>query len=250
MTMLTDAYLADLMREADPHGQQSVEWLYDRVGFCTASRFKDACDVLKNGSESAKRRNYKLETVAARLIGRPIEHFVSDEMQWGTDQEPHARMAYEAATGAMVDQVGFLRHPTVEWCGGSPDGLIGKDGGIEIKCPTTQTHIMTLLGAECDYLHQIQGLLWITGRQWFDFISFDPRMPSGLQLFVRRIERDDELIAKLAGAILTFLIECAEMVAELRKREKPADIGTVPEWNAPVDMDRLNAAIDKLGNAI
>ena len=209
----------EMMSEGgDANSQESVEWLYARVGFCTASRFADACDLLKKGGESSKRKNYRLETVASRILQQPIDHFVSADMQWGTDQEPRARMAYESATGAMVEQVGFLRHPTLEWCGGSPDGLIGADGGLEIKCPTTQTHIQTLLGAECNYLHQCQGLMWITGRAWWDFVSYDPRMPAGLRLFIRRIERDEAFIAQMAVDVGAFLDECTAMVGELHKR--------------------------------
>lgn len=216
-----DAQVADLLKEdtGELHSQGSIEWLYDRLGFCSASRFIDAADTLKKGGESAKRRNYRLETIASRITQQPVEHFVSDAMLWGVEQEPHARMAYEAATGRMVEQVGFLRHPGIEWVGGSPDGLIGEDGGIEIKCPTTPTHMTTLLTGECEHLHQIQGLLWITGRKWWDFVSYDPRMPPRLRLFIKRIERDESFIAQLNVDVLLFLAEVQEGVDKLKALE-------------------------------
>lgn len=195
--------------------QGSAQWLAERVGHCTASRFADAMDFLKKGGEGAKRAAYRMELVIERLTGHSAEHYVSDYMQWGIEQEPAARMAYEAHTGAMVIETGFRHHPTIARCGGSVDGLVGEDGMIEIKCPATGTHIKTLLGAPCDHLPQIQGYLWITGRKWCDFVSFDPRLPDGLQLFVQRIARDDAYIADLARHVQNFLAEVGAMEAQL-----------------------------------
>ena len=199
-----------------PGEQGSAEWLQSRCGNCTASRFKDVMDFTKGGKEGAKRAAYRMETVIERITGISAEHFVSDAMQWGTDTEPLARMAYEARTGAMVMVPGFVHHPTIPLCGGSPDGFVDDDGGVEFKCPNTSTHIKTLLSGECEHLPQIQGLMWITGRQWWDFVSFDPRLPDGLNLYVKRIERDDDYIAELAGNVLKFLGEVADMESTLR----------------------------------
>jgi predicted phage-related endonuclease len=190
-----------------PGEQQSIEWLQSRVGHCTASRFKDVLDFTKAGKEGAKRSAYRMELVVERITGKPAEHFVNDAMVWGTETEPLARMAYEAHTGAMVTQTGFLHHKTLKYVGGSPDGLIDDDGGIEIKCPSTSTHIKTLLSGECDHLPQIQGLMWITGRQWWDFVSFDPRLPEGLQLFIKRVQRDNAFIDEIAAAVINFVGE-------------------------------------------
>jgi hypothetical protein len=253
MTLLTDEYLNELMGENDPKTQGSAAWLAERVGHVTCSRFADVMDVTQSGKPGAKRNNYLLEVVAERLTGNAIAHYVNAAMEHGTQQEPHARMAYEAATGRMVVEQGFLHHKTIKWVGGSPDGLVGEGGGCEFKCPTSQTHIKTLLSGECLYLPQIMGLMWITGRQWFDYVSYDPRLPAGLQLFIKRIPRDDDYIAELAGNVLQFLSEVADMVEQLGKLKtnaEPAPEPTAPEWNKPVDMDRLHANIDLLGNAI
>lgn len=203
----------------EPGEQGSLTWLLERVGHCTASRFADVLDRLKNGSRGAKSKTYLMEVVCERITGRPVEHYVNSAMEHGTATEPLARMAYEARTGNMVAQPGFLHHPTIEWVGGSVDGLVDDDGMIEIKCPTTSTHIKTLLGTECEHLPQIQGYLWITGRTWCDFVSFDPRMPEHLRLFVQRIERDDEYIARLEGDVIQFLSEVAAMGEKLEALE-------------------------------
>jgi hypothetical protein len=128
-------------------------------------------------------------------------------MQHGTEFEPQARMEYEARTGAMVEQVGFLHHPTIALCGGSPDGLVDEDGGLEIKCPyNSANHLQCFLtGMPEEHIPQVQGLMWITGRQWWDFVSYDPRMPDHLKLYQSRIERDDEYIATLEKAVREFL---------------------------------------------
>lgn len=208
---------ADSIASKMPGEQGSPEWLAQRVGNCTASRFKDVMDFTKAGKEGAKRTAYRLETAIERITGISAEHFVSDAMQWGTDTEPLARMAYEARTGAMVMVPGYKRHPTIEKCGGSVDGLIGDDGMLEIKCPNTSTHIKTLLAQSCEeHYPQMMGYLWITGRQWCDFVSYDPRLPDGLQLYVQRIKRDDDYIAELAANVLRFLAEVDEMEVKLR----------------------------------
>ena len=220
---MNDAAIERELREMDaalaaaPTAKQgSGAWLAERIGQCTASRFADAMDFLKKGCEGAKRAAYRMELVIERLTGNAAEHYVNDYMMWGTEQEPVARMAYEAYTGAMVTECGFRHHPSVPMCGGSVDGLVGDDGIIEIKCPATGTHIKTLLGAECEHMPQIQGYLWITGRQWCDFVSYDPRLPSDLQLYVQRIARDEAYIAELAGRVTGFLAEVAEMESRLR----------------------------------
>ncbi len=202
--------------------QGTAQWLQERVGHCTASRFKDVMDFTKAGKEGAKRAGYRMELVVERLTGSATEHYVNDFMAWGSEQEPRAVMAYEAHTGVMVERKGFIHHPTVKMCGGSLDGYVCADGIIEVKCPSTSTHINTLLGAECEHLPQIMGYLWITGRQWADFVSYDPRLPDGLQLYVQRIERNDDYIAELAGNVLTFLAEVADMETKLRAIAKQA----------------------------
>jgi hypothetical protein len=180
--------------------QGSVEWLAERAGCATASRFKDVLAKIKTGE-----------------AGAPVETYTNTAMQHGTDTEPFARMAYEGRTGAFVDEVGFLKHPELVWCGGSPDGLIGDDGIIEIKCPYTSTvHVDTLQsGMPSEHKAQCQGLLWITGRQWVDFVSFDPRMPEHLRVYVQRIARDEKYIETLAAEVCNFLGEVDALYLKL-----------------------------------
>lgn len=194
--------------------QGSPEWFAARCGRATASRFADVLAKIKSG-EAAGRRNYKAQLVCERMTGVPSESFESTAMRWGTEVEPLARIAYEAETGNLVEQVGFIPHNEL-MAGVSPDGLIEIDGGLEIKCPNTATHIDTLLkGMSPDHIPQIQGCMWISGRQWIDFVSFDPRLPEGLQLYVQRIERDETFIKTLAADVKVFLTEVDSLIFQL-----------------------------------
>ena len=141
-------------------------------------------------------------------------------MQWGTDTEPHARAAYEFQTDAVVEVIGFIPHPSIGMSGASPDGLIGSDGMLEIKCPNTATHIETLLGGtvSAKYLTQMQWQMACAGRSWCDFVSFDPRMPESMCLFFQRVERDDKVIAELEKDVLEFLRELDAKIASLIAR--------------------------------
>ena len=203
--------------------QRSPEWLAERIGHVTASRFKDVMDLTKKGTESAKRKNYKIDVLVERLTGRPTEHFVNPAMLYGIDTEPLARMAYEAATGRMVEQVGFIHHQTIKLVGGSPDGLLGADGGVEFKCPQPAEHIRILLTDEIDdYLPQIQGLMWIKARQWWDFVSYCPLMPEGLQYYCQRVRRSDDYLAELSAGVLNFLKEIEDMQDRLIEKAASA----------------------------
>lgn len=199
--------------------QGSPEWLAQRAGHVTASRFKDVLAKIKTG-ESASRRNYRLQLVTERLTGRPCDTYTNAAMEWGTATEPFARAAYESARTLMVDETGFILHPEVKWVGASPDGLIGKDGGCEIKCPAQSTvHVETLeCGMPPEHRAQVQGTLWVTGRKWWDFISYDPRLPAHLQLYVERVERDEAYIKTLAEEVAKFLAEVEQMRARIDAR--------------------------------
>ena len=201
--------------EAAPQG--SGAWLYERCGFVTASRFKDVLDFTKTGKPGAKRTAYLWEVVIERLTGQPSDHYASAAMQWGTDQEPHSRMAFEAMSWQIVEEVGFIKHPTLPMVGGSPDGLIGDDGGFESKSPfNSAVHLATVLdGMPEDHMAQVQGLMWITGLKWWYFVSHDPRMPEPLRMYVQRIERDAEYIAKLEAAVIAFSAEVDALVKRL-----------------------------------
>lgn len=203
--------------------QGSEEWLAERAGHATASCFKEVLAKIKTG-EAAGRRNYRIRLVTERLTGVPVASYQNTAMQWGKDNEPAARMAYEAHTGKLVEEVGFIKHPRVAWCGMSPDGLINEDGGVEIKCPYESTiHVNTLdSGMPSEHIAQIQGALWVTGRKWWDFVSFDPRMPGKLKLYVQRIERDDEYIKNLQIEVIKFLTEVEEKYGALLEMAKAA----------------------------
>lgn len=196
--------------------QGTPEWFAARLGKVTASRVADVIAKTKTGY-STSRENYLVELALERITGQRQECFTNAAMQWGTENEPLARAAYEARTGALVEEVGLIIHPRIEQAGASPDGLVDADGLLEIKCPNSATHVQTLRSGKPagKYVTQMSWQMACTGRQWCDFVSFDPRMPTGLQLFVTRIKRDDKLIMELETEVTTFIKEVDAMVDEL-----------------------------------
>lgn len=194
------------------YAQRSPEWYAARLGLATGSRFADIIAKTRSGY-STTRKNYAAELATERLTGIQAENFTSAAMTWGTDTEPVARLEYELTTGNTVEETGFWTHDTLK-AGASPDGFVGEDGLIEIKCPNPATHIETLQTGKVprQYVAQIQGQMWITNRKWCDFVSYDPRMPQNAQLFITRVERDDEFIAELEREVTDFLGEVAELV--------------------------------------
>jgi putative phage-type endonuclease len=168
---------------------------------------------------SASRANYEAQLICEILTGKPAESFTNAAMQWGTETEPLARAQYELKTGNMVNQVGFVVHPIIEQAGASPDGLIGEDGCIEIKCPNTSTHLDTLLSQKVPskYITQMTWQMVCTGRKWCDFVSYDPRLPENLQLYIERIELDEDYAKKLQNEVVMFLVEVNEKIEKLRK---------------------------------
>lgn len=199
--------------------QGSPEWFAARLGKVTASRVADVIAKTKTGP-SASRANYAAELIVERLTGTRSESFTNAAMQWGTDNEPAAREAYEFKTGVWVNQVGFVQHPRIADSGASPDGLIGDDGMIEIKCPNTATHLDTLDSGKPagKYITQMQWQMACCDRQWCDFVSYDPRLPEELRLFVVRIDRDDDLIESLEAEVVAFLVELDARIAGLTAR--------------------------------
>ena len=227
--------------------QGSAEWFEARCGRVTASHMADVLAVLKceigadcaalkhdkckkkvcpcpchNGSkstvgESAARLNYKLQLMAEVCTGQAQDTYVSPAMQWGIEQEVFARAAYEIANDVTVEQVGFFIHPKIDRAGASPDGVVGKDGLLEIKCPNTVTHLQYILEGVVPEEYQPQ-MLWqmaCSGRKWCDFASFDSRMPKHLQLFVKRFMRDDARIAEYEQAVEQFLCEMDSLMLRL-----------------------------------
>lgn len=198
--------------------QRTAEWFQARLGKVTASRVADVIAKTKTGY-SASRENYMAQLVVERLTNTQAESFTNAAMQWGTDQEPFARAAYELKMGVMVDETGLVDHPTIPMAGASPDGLVGEDGLVEIKCPNTATHIDTLLTqtVPAKYNTQMQFQMACTGRQWCDFVSFDPRMPQKAQIFIKRVLRDDLFIKEVESEIKKFLAEVSAKVDQLNK---------------------------------
>lgn len=199
--------------------QRTDEWFAARLGKVTASKIADVMAKTKTGY-GAGRANYAAQLVTERLTGTKADSFTNAAMQWGTDCEPRARAAYEFTTGLTVVETGFVDHPAVAMSGASPDGLVGDDGLVEIKCPNSATHIATLQGGGIDrkYLLQMQWQMACTGRQWCDFASYDPRLPLEMQLHVERVARDDALIAEIEAEVTAFLTEVQSTVADLEAR--------------------------------
>lgn len=199
--------------------QGSEEWLQARLGKATASRIADVTAKTKSGP-SASRKNYAAQLIAERLTGACQDSYKNAAMQWGTEKEPEAREFYEMLTGNDVRQVGMVLHPEIEMSLASPDGLIGDDGLVEIKCPNTATHIETLLSEKIDkkYLQQMQWQMACTGRKWCDFVSYDPRLDITKQIWIFRVERDDKMIKELEKEVTLFLAEIAETIDKLNRK--------------------------------
>jgi putative phage-type endonuclease len=199
--------------------QRTEEWFEARMGCVTASRTADVMAQTKSGY-SASRANYMADLICERLTGSRQAGFSSAAMQWGTETEPQARMAYEIMTGANVIETGFVLHPEIAGFGASPDGLIGDDGLIEIKCPNTATHIETLLNDKVPnkYIIQMHVQMICTGRKWCDFVSFDPRLPVDMQMFVRRVECDEALAAQIVTEVQAFIAEMETKIEQLKAR--------------------------------
>ena len=198
--------------------QRTDEWLAMRCGCFTASRCDDGTAKLKSGKYSERRQDYLTEVVYERLTGLHFDHYVSPAMEYGTEQEPFARAAYETARDVLVEEVGLAIHPSVKGFVASPDGLVGNDGCIEIKVPNIRTHIEWLLAGDVppEHIPQIKAVLACTGRQWCDFISYSPKLPPYLRLFICRLERDEAKIREMEAEVVKFLQEVDAMVERLR----------------------------------
>jgi len=196
--------------------QNSAEWLAARCGSLGASSIADMVAKTRTGW-GASRFNLAARIVCERLTGTPQESYTNAAMQWGHDTEPQARAMYEFMRDVAVQQVGLVLHPSISKSHASPDGLVGDDGLIEIKCPNTATHIETLLSEDVEgrYVKQMQWQMACCGRAWCDFVSFDPRLPAEMQMFIQRVPRDDEFIAELEREARLFLSEIDKTIATL-----------------------------------
>ena len=197
--------------------QRTDEWFAARIGKVTASRVADVIAKTKSGY-GVGRANYLADLVVERLTGQKAQGFSNAAMEWGTQTEPQARAAYSAKTGILVEEVGFIDHPTVAMSGASPDGF-AEEGLIEVKCPNTSTMLEFILDGKPPqkYVTQMQWQMACTGRPWCDFVSFDPRLPERLQLLVVRVPRDDAYIAMLEAEVKKFLAELDDNLNKLEK---------------------------------
>jgi putative phage-type endonuclease len=203
--------------------QQTEQWFTDRLGKVTASRLADVLAKTKTGY-SASRANYMTQLVLERVTNTRAESYSNAAMQWGNEQEPFARAAYEAHTGQMVEEVGFIQHPDIEDAGASPDGLVGDDGMVEIKCPSSSTALECWLihaqggnPVDAKYYAQMQWQMRCANRSWCDYVVFDPRMPAKAQLFVFRVQRNAEFLRIAEDEVITFLTEVDIKVAALNQ---------------------------------
>lgn len=195
--------------------QGSPEWLAARAGKVTASMVSN---VLAK-PDTAAYRDYQAQIVAELLTGKPQgSDFTNEAMQFGTEQEPFARSAYEVSTGLTVDEVGLVLHPTIDRAGASPDGLVGTTGLVEIKCPKVATHLSYLVAGvvPTKYKNQMLWQMQCTGRNWCDFVSFRPDLPENLQLFVVRYHKDVAKLVEMENTVLTFLASVDEMLKKLK----------------------------------
>ena len=201
--------------------QRSPEWFAARAGKVTASRVADVMAKIKSG-ESASRKNYKADIICERLTGTPTEGFTTKAMQDGIDREPIARAEYESRFSLFVDEIAIIDHPTIPMAAASPDGMVGSDGLIEIKCPNKATHLEYFMDGvvPSKYIPQMNWQLACTGRKWVDFVSYNPDFPDWMQLFVIRHHRNDEDIQIMESEVMAFLKEVDQIIEKLRSKHE------------------------------
>lgn len=202
------------------HEQRTEQWHADRCGHATASCFADILAVGKTGKPLKARDDLLMRLVTERLTQTQETGLDSFSMKWGRDVEPFARAAFEAETGLIVTESPFVKHPTIEWVGCSPDGLIGSDAGYESKCPkNSAVHLETIRsGMPTEHTAQVQGCMLVTGRSSWWFVSYDPRMPEHLRIYVEQVRRDEAYIANLEKQIVAFLAEVAQQVEFFKRK--------------------------------
>lgn len=201
----------EIIRDID---QGTDEWIALRFGWITASRFKD----VKAGGAGKTRKSYMYQLAAEAITGERAESYSNEYMEWGTLTEPQARAMYELDSGNDVEEVSFIKLNDTNKIGCSPDGLVGSDGMVEFKCPKTTTQIETFLSGKMPIGHapQVQGQLWVSGREWCDFVSFDPRINGESSYFIQRQYRDENLIKDISEACYKFEDELQEIIIKLR----------------------------------
>jgi len=202
--------------------QGTPEWHQLRCGKVTASRVADIVRKVKSGGVSASRQRYLGELVAERLTGAPTVGFKSADMEWGNANEDNARQFYAFMNDVTLETIAFVPHPTIEMAGASPDRLVGADGLVEIKAPAVHTHIDTLLtdAIEPDYLKQMCWQMACTGRQWVDYVSYEPRLPENLRMFTKRVHRDETAIKAMEAEVEKFLAEVEDTIHQLQRLDR------------------------------
>ena len=197
--------------------QRHEDWVADRVGKITASRVKDISAKPRKGKAL---NSIMLNLLKERLTGEVTDFYINEAMQWGIDQEPNAIASYENITGEFVVGCGLINHPTISMSGASPDGLIGKDGLLEAKCPNTETHLNTILTQQVpdEYLPQITWQMACTSRKWCDFVSYDPRLPEQLQTVIIRVTIDDVDIEALENEVAACNAKLNEIIENLTNK--------------------------------
>ena len=205
--------------------QGTYEWFSARLGKVTASNVDNVIVKVKNG-ESVYKRKYRTQLITEILTGKPINIFVNEAMKWGTDHEDEARNFYMEKRGLLKDidvkEVGFIDHSTVKMSGASPDGLVGKDGLIEIKCPQPMTHTDFLISKRINkkHIHQMQWQMACTGKKWCDYVCYHPDFPAAQKMLVIRVERDNDLINRLEKDIQDFVTEVEDSVKFIQENNQ------------------------------
>jgi hypothetical protein len=212
--------------------QRSDGWFEQRAGKITGSmmhvvalprergKFKSGPRKDQDRPQLKALTDYAHQLAAERLTGKPRVQAKGAALAWGRDVEPAAVAAYQAETGTIVTPCGFIEHPLHDFIGASPDFLVDDDGGGEVKSPeSSEVHLETLLtGLPPEHIEQIQGGLWVTGRKWWDFVSFHPDFPADLRLYVQRVERDEPFIAKLESACLELEADVQAILSTLNRK--------------------------------
>lgn len=199
--------------------QRTDEWFQQRLGKVTASNLHKVLAKTKTGY-GADRGHYMTQLVLERITGNRADGYTSAAIQWGIEQEQFARAAYEAYRGVLVEEVGFIPHPTIAMAGASPDGLV-EGGMVEIKCPESKTFLEVMLSnnpVESKYFAQMQWQMRCADRPWCDYVVFDPRFPPKAQLFIVRVNRDDRWIEEAETEVKKFLAEVEEKVQALKQK--------------------------------
>ena len=203
-----------------PELQRTPEWDLARLGKITASKVRDVCAKTSAGKYTAARDTYKWNLIKERITGVPVEYRITPPMQWGIDNEGDAKAFYQVLYDVQIEEVGFIPHPDMDFAGASPDGLVGTDGLIEVKCMETVNHLRAIDAGEVPeyYVDQCQWQMACTGRQWCDLVIYDPRLPDDLQMRRFRIRRDEDRIKDIESEVRKFNQEIESIITNITRK--------------------------------